>query len=315
MEISVERYHENLASDWANVLSASKNDLFLFDRGFIEYHGDRFTDLSVIAYADGKPVAFLPAAIDTKSGEAVSHPGLTFGGVVLRRELRGDSSIALINSMLDGLRNLGATSLTIKLVPQVFANYPAAELDYVLWRRGFKLIRRDLSSVLPLSSNSLPFNTSKKQSIKKARAALLSVESSSTQAFFCLLEDVLRLQHNVSPVHTQAELELLISRFPNNIFIRAAHREGEIVAGTMIFRYGHIWHTQYLACSTLGRELGALDLVISTVKDEATAANARYLSFGTSTEAGGTVLNEGLLWQKESYGARAITHDFMEGAL
>lgn len=314
MEISVQRYRAELATDWAHVLSTSKNGLFLFDRGFIEYHGDRFSDLSVIAYADGKPVALMPAAIDVKSGVAVSHPGLTFGGVVLRRDLRGDVSIALINAMLDALRDLGAVSLTIKLVPQTFTNYPAGELEYALWRRGFVHSRRDLSSILPLH-NSLPFNTLKNRGIKKAKKAGVLLGNASTCEFHKLLEEVLLAQHGVSPVHTRAELELLISRFPKNIFIRTAHAGGAILAGTMVFRYGHVWHTQYLACSTEGRELGALDFVIGEVKDEAASANAAYLSFGTSTEARGTVLNEGLLWQKESYGARAITHDFMTGTL
>lgn len=314
MNISVQRYHAGLVHDWAKVLSNSKNGLFLFDRDFIEYHGDRFADLSVIAYVDGQPVALLPAAIDQNSGRAVSHPGLTFGGVVLRRDIRGDVAIAVINSALDHLKDFGASSLTIKLVPQLFTSYPAEELAYALWRRGFVLNRRDLSSVLPLDSP-LPFNTSKSQGIKKAKKAGLAVAGASTSEFYALLEDVLRTQHNVSPVHTQAELELLTARFPNNIFIRAARNDGKILAATMVFRYGHIWHTQYLASAPEGRELGALDLVIGNVKDEATSAGARYLSFGTSTESSGTVLNEGLLWQKESYGARTITHDFMEGAL
>lgn len=314
MKILVRRYHAEIASDWAIVLSASKNGLFLFDREFIEYHGDRFTDLSVIAYADEKPVALMPAAINLKSGEAVSHPGLTFGGAILHRNLRSSMSISLINSMLDKLRDFGAKSLKIKLVPQLFGSYPAAELDYALWRRGFKLVRRDLSSILPLH-NSLPFNKSKNQSIKKAKRAGLLVGEASTTEFFSLLEEVLRVQHGITPVHTHAEIKLLMTRFPSNIIIRAARSTGKILAGTMIFLYEHVWHTQYLACGTEGRELGALDLVIGAVKDEAIAANARYLSFGISTEAEGSVLNEGLLWQKESYGARAITYDFVDGVL
>lgn len=314
MNISVQRYHAGLAHDWANVLSNSKNGLFLFDRNFIEYHGDRFADLSVIAFVDGQPVGLLPAAIDTLSGRAVSHPGLTFGGVVLRRDVRGDVAITVINSVLDRLKELGASSMAIKLVPPLFTTYPAEELAYVLWRRGFTLTRRDLSSVLPLEAP-LPFNTSKTQSVKKAQKAGLVVTTSSVSEFYGLLEEVLRRQHNVSPVHTHAELKLLSERFPNNIFIRAARDGEKVLAGAMVFRYQHIWHTQYLASSPEGRAQGALDLVISSVKDEAAATGVRYLSFGTSTESSGTVLNEGLLWQKESYGARPITHDFMEGTL
>ena len=42
-------------------------------------------------------------------------------------------------------------ALPDQVLPQVFASYPsAAEIEYALWRRGFTLCRRDLSSLLPL---------------------------------------------------------------------------------------------------------------------------------------------------------------------
>lgn len=312
MNILVRRYCSELAADWSSVLSDAKNGLFLFERGFIEYHGDRFNEMSAIAYLDEKPVALIPAAINLESGEVVSHPGLTFGGVVLKREVRGDVAIAIIEAMLDSLRDWGGTSCTIKLLPQVFAQYPAAELDYVLWRRGFSLVRRDLSSILPLQ-NALPFNTSKNQSVKKANKAGLSVAEAGVGEFHALLEAVLLEQHGVAPVHTKAELQILSDRFPSNIFARAAYQADTLIAGALVFKYEHVWHTQYLACSSEGRNFGALDLVISEIKKEAMAAGALYLSFGVSTESAGRILNEGLLWQKESYGARSVTHDFMTG--
>ncbi len=263
---------------------------------------------------DGKPVALIPAAINPTSGELVSHPGLTFGGVVLRREIRGEVAIAVIDELLNTLREWGHKSLTIKLLPQVFSTYPSAELGYVLWRRGFELVRRDLSSILPLR-DALPFNSLKTRGVKKARKAGLVIGEATPADFHPLLESVLLSQHGVKPVHTKSEMELLISRFPSKIKIRVARDKNEVMAGTVIFDYGHIWHTQYLACSNEGRSLGALDFVIDGVKNEAIVNKVEYLSFGASTESSGRLLNEGLLWQKESFGARSLNLDFMEGAL
>ena len=65
----------------------------------------------------------------------------------------------------------------------------------------------------------------------------------------------------------------------------------------------------------MGRMQDALDMVIAETMNEARGAGATLLSFGTSTENGGQNLNQGLLWQKESYGARALVHDFLEGNL
>jgi hypothetical protein len=314
MTLSVKRYAAGMKEDWAHVLADSRNGIFLFDRNFIEYHGDRFTDLSAIAYLDDKPVALMPASIDSVSAHVSSHAGLTFGGVVLKRDLRGELAITVINAVFNELKEWGAKSLTVKLLPQIFCGYPSGELEYALWRRGFSLIRRDLSSILPLQ-NSLQFNTVKRQNIRKAERAGLSVMNASLADFHNLLQTVLMTHHGVAPVHSLAELELLALRFPDQIFVRAASSGNQIMAGALIFNYGHIWHTQYLASSQSGRALGALDLVINTVIDEARNKGVTYLSLGISTEAAGTVLNEGLLWQKESYGARSIVHDFMWAAL
>ena len=314
MNVSVRRYVPGLGGDWSNVLASSRNGVFLFDRNFIDYHGNRFTDFSAVAYFDGEPVALLPATIDLVSEHASSHAGLTFGGVVLKRELRGDVAITLINAFLDSLKEWGAKTLTVKLMPQAFCSYPSAEAEYVLWRRGFSLVRRDLSSILPLHG-SLPFNTSKAQSAKKAKKAGLIVENPSFASFHALLEHVLRAQHGVSPVHSLEELKLLAENFPDRIFVRAATKGDELLAGTLIFNYDHIWHTQYLASSDAGRAVGALDLVIDSVIAEGRSKGVTHLSFGASTEEGGTALNKGLIWQKESYGARSITHDFMTGVL
>jgi hypothetical protein len=58
-----------------------------------------------------------------------------------------------------------------------------------------------------------------------------------------------------------------------------------------------------------------LDKVISSTIFEAREAGASFFSFGVSTESNGRILNEGLLWQKESFGARSVVHDFMRGHL
>lgn len=312
MTVVVRRYQEELKGDWSDVLTASKNGLFLFDRNYIEYHGDRFIDVSLVAYMDDLPVAVFPVAMGAGDKEAVSHPGLTFGGVVFIHDIRGNAAIAVIEAFLDYLHELGVGVLTVKLLPQVFAGYPSAELDYVLWRRGFSLVRRDLSSLLPLR-NPIPFNTSKRQSIGKAVKAGLAIASASAAEFHELLTDVLNRQHGVRPVHSSDDMDLLMRRFPGMIDIYAAKLDGRLLAGAMVYKYNHIWHTQYLACSDQGRDCGALDFVVNHIKDVATGLDLDYLSFGTSSENAGKQLNEGLLWQKESFGARSATHDFMQG--
>lgn len=314
MDITIERYQPRLAGAWRGVLRDARNGIFQFDRGYIEYHGDRFEDMSAVAYVDGRPSAIMPLAFDPALRKVVSHPGLTFGGPVVIRELRGDAVLAVVDALLDALRDWGATSCLVKLLPQVLATYPSAEVDYGLWRRGFALVRRDLSSLLPLAG-AIPFNTSKMQAVRRARKQGVTVTDAAVENFYGLLCDVLLAQHGVTPVHSLAELEQLHATFPRDILVRLAVLDQRVLAGTLVYRYGHVWHTQYLASSDEGRRVGALDLVIAELMAEATAAGASHVSFGVSTVNQGMDVNAGLLWQKESYGARTMVHDYMEGPL
>ena len=315
MQIEVARYSEELRPIWENTLSAAKNGLFLFSRDYISYHGDKFEDFSCVAYLDGTPVAILPATFDRETMTAISHPGLTFGGVVLQHDIRGFEAISIINECFDALKLWGAKTLNIKAVPYFLQAYPASELDYVLWMRGFELYRRDISSILPLIPSRITVNSLKRRGIAKASKENLVVEEGSIESFHALLSEVLAERHGVAPVHSLAELLLLKQRFGDEIFLRSITREGEMVAGALIYRYPTAWHTQYLASSEEGRGKGALDKVIFHVISESAEAGVSWLSFGTSTESQGRVLNEGLLWQKESFGARSVTLDFWRGAL
>jgi len=84
-----------------------------------------------------------------------------------------------------------------------------------------------------------------------------------------------------------------------------------LLAGALVYDFGHVAHTQYLASSDEGREFGALDFLLANLLDTV-YANRRYFSFGISTEQEGRYLNEGLIFQKEGFGGRAVVHDFYE---
>ena len=82
-------------------------------------------------------------------------------------------------------------------------------------------------------------------------------------------------------------------------------------AGVIIYESRHVAHAQYIGTSSEGRKTGALDLIIEYLINDYYAAKP-YFDFGISTEDGGRYLNTGLVENKQSYGARAIVHDFYE---
>jgi hypothetical protein len=312
--MTIRPYAADLAPAWNAALAETKTPLFLFDRGYMDYHSDRFVDCSAVGTLDGQIGGLFPASIDRADAHVTSHAGLTFGGPLFVRSLRSGDALELVARWLEWLRERAVARITVKLIPPAFARYPADEVAYALWRHGFALVRRDFSSLLPLKER-LPFNSLKVRSVKKAAKAGVELRAPSVGQFHDLLRAVLNTRYQVDPVHSADELALLISRFPGQIKAHGAFLGGDLLGATLVFNYGRLWHTQYLAVSEAGRDRGALDSVIADVIRQAEECGVLALSFGTSSEQGGTALNEGLLWQKESYGARALVHDFMSLAL
>ncbi|KJV36818.1 GNAT family N-acetyltransferase [Luteibacter yeojuensis] len=296
---------------WDAVVAASRNGTFLHRRAYMDYHADRFTDASLLIEDDGEAVAVLPA---NRAGDTVSsHAGLTYGGLVASRALRAGRTLEAFERIGAHYRGAGVGRIVYKPVPHVFHAAAAEEDLYALHCVGATLVRRDLSSVLaPVEKP--PMSGMRRRAVAKARAAGVTTRTGGDMApFHALLAEVLR-RHDATPTHTCAELQLLRSRFPAQIVLHEAFRGGELLAGAVVYDFGRVVHTQYLAASAAGRACGALSLLLGELVADVYAARQRF-SFGISTEDEGRLLNAGLVAQKESFGAHAVVHDRYEWVL
>ncbi len=302
--VAVTPYEPAQAAAWDAFVERSPNGLMLFRRGYMDYHADRFTDASLWLSEDGRPVAVLPAS---RAGDTVvSHGGLTFGGLVLAPETRLATVVEAVAALRDHARAAGLRSLVYKQTPAFLSDPLASPDDYALHRAGATLLRVEPNLVVDLASRP-PLQERRVRSARRAQRLGVEVRpSDDLAAFWQILEPVLA-RHGVRPVHSVAEIELLRSRFPGAITLRAAYLDGAMVAGSVLYRYGHVLHSQYSAAADAGRDAGALDLVFTSLLDELEPP-LRWLSFGISSEQGGTVLNEGLTAWKEGFGARCLPH-------
>ncbi|MCT9823031.1 hypothetical protein ACVWZP_002353 [Pseudomonas sp. TE36184] len=296
-------------SIWDSFIADSKTPLFLFKRDFMEYHADRFTDASLMIYEDDVLLAVLPAS--RKDDILTSHAGLTYGGLVLSQKVKADTVLSCLEAVADFSREAGVKKIIYKAIPFIFANQGAQEDLYALFRAGASLVRRDLSSVIYLKRR-LKLSKGRKWLIARAKKNNLAMTTSTNwQGFVELLSRVLE-RHDAIPVHTAEELILLSSKFPENISLRVIESEGKMLAATVLFTFDTVVHTQYLATSAEGKEVGALDHLIESCIQESQQKNFEYFSFGISTEEQGRQLNSGLIAQKESFGGRGAIIDFYE---
>jgi Acetyltransferase (GNAT) domain len=125
-------------------------------------------------------------------------------------------------------------------------------------------------------------------------------------------EEALARRHGVAPVHTLEEIELLAGRFPDGIKLFTARDDGgALLGGVVVFVTPVLAHAQYIAATEDGQARGAVDAIVEHLLAER-YTDRRWFDFGISTTEQGRVLNEGLVGNKESYGARAIAYDTYE---
>ncbi len=309
MDIEIIRYCRDDKSQWNAFIMESKNGLFFFQREYMDYHSDRITDHSVIFKKKDQILAVFPA--NENENNIVSHGGLTYGSLIVNKKIKAIEVLEIFNILTKYYKSQRFDKIIYKTIPYIFHTQPSQEDLYVLFIYNAKLVRRDISSVFSLQ-NKLPFANSPSRRHKKClKLDLIIRENSNFSQYWELLTDVLKVNHSTMPVHTLEEIQMLADSFPNNIKLFEVLENGNLISGTVIFDFGNTVHTQYLANSERGREIGALDFLIIELIENRLQDKA-YLSFGISTENQGRFLNEGLINQKEMYGGRAVCNDFYE---
>ncbi len=308
--LSVKSYAPEAQPDWDAFVRLARNGVFLFERGYLDYHADRFEDASLMLYDDTELVALLPA--HRVGTQWISHGGLTFGGLLLHPACGATDVLAQVEALVEALRERGATRLVYRPVPHVYHRQPSEDDLYALHRRGARTVRMDLSTTVDLARRP-PLAKGRRHALSKARRAGIDVRDSEDYAtYWGLLGDVLGERHGVAPTHRLDEIELLARRFAQ-IRLHAAHAPdgGPMLAGAVTYRYDGVLHTQYMACASAGREVGAMDAVIAHLLDEV-AEGCRWLNFGVSTVDQGRQINAGLAAQKEMFGGRATVLQTLE---
>jgi|JI8StandDraft_1071087.scaffolds.fasta_scaffold147908_2 hypothetical protein len=305
--VTLQRYNETLFNTWNGLNEHAKNGIFLFDRNYMDYHADRFEDHSYLFYKGEELLALFPASV--KDGIVTSHGGLTYGGFILHTRATADFVLESFTCLLQHLKSDGLHSLIYKVIPYIFHKLPAQEDLYALFRNKAQLIRRDISSVIDLSTKP-NYTKGTKYNISKARKSDLQVvPSMDFEKFMAIEEELLMRKYRTKPTHSPSEMLLLANRFPENINLLMVYKESNCLGGTILFLMGHVVHTQYIGITDEGKLVGALDVLTDYLINRFSTTH-KYFSFGISTEQNGELLNEGLIRNKESFGARAITNDF-----
>ena len=315
-------YSPSAKTDWDKAAKAARQRVFLFQRDYMDYHADRFKDASLLLYdTKGRLRGLLPANVSNADARRVeTHGGLTFGGLLTAADCGTADCMAMLDAAATHYAKAGFTEMLYKPVPHIYHSPTAEEDLYWLFRRGAKLVTRNVATVTPLDGEA-HYSTLRRRKINRAQkqspALRLVTGAEWLPPYWAMLEEVLEERHGAKPVHTLSEMQRLAALFPEEIQLCAAVQPAEggaggesLLAGCVVYHSPLVAHLQYIACSDAGYERCALDWLLAELAEAERQQTypARLLDFGTSNEEGGRVLNEGLIFQKEGFGARAVCY-------
>lgn len=307
--ISIVPYRNSLRLAWNNFNESAANGLFLFDRAYMEYHQDRFTDHSLLFYQGEKLIAICPINIFDKV--AYSHAGLTFGGLLVGRKLKIHSYLNCFSVLLTYLKEFGIRKFIYKPIPAIFHQFSVLEEQYALFLHNAKLVNRSVSSFIDLSAK-IYLSKGRKWSLQQSLKHGLEIkECPDYTPFMQLVEGILTQKYAVKPTHTATEINFLAQKFPATIKLLTVYKEGELIGGSIIYISAQVIHLQYIATSEVGKKYHALDLIVHYLIQQYKSTK-KYISFGISPGDDEFKLNTGLIQNKESFGARSLMHDVYE---
>ena len=305
-------YSSNHAKEWDHFVKTIGQDTLLHTRKFLSYHGERFVDKSLLLFDDAKSIqAVFPAAINPKNSNCIiSHPGATYGGLVINPNFNATEVQRAIEIICKYYHTNNFKEIRWKTVPSHLATPNAPFEHWALLQTGFNVVSMDIWNIINLQ---LPRNLSKRRrkllrDLKSSGICVSQGGLDDIPIFHNILTQNLNEKYNTVPVHSVEELFFLFNQFPNQIqLLKVCCNNNSMLGGTVLFQASpHCTHTQYIASSQQGRELSALKLLLEEAIENSMTRGNQYFSFGASTEKRGTCFNLGLYKFKSSFGSEPV---------
>lgn len=310
--INVLKYSPEYELQWNTFLNEAKNATFLFRRSYMDYHKERFEDFSLMVFHENELVALLPGNLQEDRKTIISHGGLSYGGLIVKRNSKSTETIKYFYQLLEFLNQNKIETLLYKAMPSFYFLTPGDEIDYALFLLKAELYRVDMASVVDLRAmHRIPYQERRIRSIKKAQKNEIIIKSDVEFPRFWneILVPNLKARYDVKPVHTAEEMQKLYSANNEYIHLYTTWKSDQLMAGTVIFETATVAHAQYISASEEGKKNGAIDLLFNHLINEV-YTEKHFFDFGIVNEQNGMYLNKGLLEWKEGFGARTFAHKF-----
>ena len=300
MPIEVTKYTDAFRLEWEGLVEESINGTFLHKRAFLEYHGDRFQDFSLMAWQDRRLLGVFAAERNAKS--VYSHRGLSYGGWIFAKGLEPKAIKDIVQAGMGYFKKEGVEKLYIRSIPGFY--FSGQEAEVISAYLPFNPVREQ--KIFQTAVNPFVWNDrGKRWGARQAEGAGLEISQDIEflDTFWkAVLLPNLKQRHNTAPAHSLEEIKMLIDRFSGKIHLFTVIHGHEVLAGSVVFEMPKVVHCQYIASNPKGRKLRALDLLMRHLMI-GVFPDKQIFSFGVSHEPRTGERNEGLYAWKKSLGA------------
>lgn len=306
-ELNIRLYEPSDFQKWNNFVADATESSFLFDRNYMEYHKNRFTDYSLIIYTNKAWVAILPAF--SLENNLFSHFGLTYGGFVFSKTLPTVDKEKILQNVLSFLREAHFKQLYIKPIVQIYKKKIDFGMEYLLVKNQGVLYRKEMNLAIDFAN--WHGSKSKWKHYKKAvqNGLILKKETTFDGFWNQVLIPKLADKYQTKPVHSVEEISYLHNKFPDKILQYNVYLQNELLAGITLFDFGFVVKSQYGATTSKGMKYRALDFAFIALIDMF-QHQKKYFDMGTVNENEGKSYNIGLIQQKEELGCSVYLQEY-----
>ena len=239
--LSIKKYNKTYLDEWNNFILLANNGTIFHNRLFLSYHLDRkFLDFSLLFYNKKELIAIFPAAkqIEKKKKILYSHPGASYGGFVLKKNLDFEIIDCILNELSQYCARHNFNSIFIINTPDIYFKIPDQSLDYLLHWNGYSQKELYISHVVNLKADN-HYHLLKKRKKRYLNNAmnkmnLLFEETNNFDVFYNLLA-LNKKKYKAKPTHSLEELKHLYKLIPKSIKLIVTKKNNLIVGGTFLF--------------------------------------------------------------------------------
>lgn len=317
--MTIKQFKYSFDEQWDLMVLNANNGTLFHTRKFLSYHPPgRFTDHSLIFNKNNQPYILFPAAEKEIDGKRflVSHPGTSYGSFIVPEDISFADSYDIVESLIEYAKAQKFDGIRLTPPPTIYNRRLSNYIDFSLLQHGFRYLRREISSILfledTIEQNLDKFKPSHKRAVRKAiKEGVVVRESDKFDEFYSILQNNLKIRHNVTPTHTLDELLKLKELFPNDVKLFGAFLGDKMVAGVVNFICTKdVVLAFYISHDEKYQETRALNLLFYSIFDWAITNNFKVFDFGIFTV--NEEPNFGLARFKENFGASGMFRDTFE---